>query len=43
MDVENWNKSETIFENEGENDGPDAETGLKPRQTKSQVHPENEK
>jgi hypothetical protein len=31
------------LENEGENEFPGAETGLKPRKTKSHVNPENQK
>ena len=36
-------KTENRYENEGENEYSGAETGLKPKQTKSHVHSENEK
>jgi len=36
-------KTEYRYENEGENEYSGAETGLKPKQTKSHVHSENEK
>jgi hypothetical protein len=43
MEVENGNKPENGFKNEGENEFPGAKPDLKPRKTRSQTNPENEK